>query len=98
MRGGGQNSEGMGKRLLDRGADLGGDLGDESGSGRERPLHAGTDETDHFDDAHRCAIPWKRLSAVFFIALAVATWVTEIQVTNYVLGGDNAYDNVYALV
>ena len=45
-----------------------------------------------------CVFPWQRLLAVCFIALAVGTWVTEIQVTNIVLGGDDAYDNAYALV
>ena len=45
-----------------------------------------------------CVFPWQRLLAVCFIALAVGTWVTEIQVTNSVLGGDDAYDNAYALV
>ena len=49
-------------------------------------------------DGRPVEIPWKRLAAVCFIALAVATWVTEIQVTNDVLGGKGAYDNAYALV
>mmetsp|Transcript_623 Transcript_623/g.1649 ORF Transcript_623/g.1649 Transcript_623/m.1649 type:complete len:336 (-) Transcript_623:491-1498(-) len=44
------------------------------------------------------SIPWKRISALFFIALAVATWVTEIEVTKSVLSGVDPYNNPYMLV
>eukprot|EP00286_Rhodomonas_abbreviata_P026235 CAMPEP_0181300300 /NCGR_PEP_ID=MMETSP1101-20121128/6815_1 /TAXON_ID=46948 /ORGANISM="Rhodomonas abbreviata, Strain Caron Lab Isolate" /LENGTH=245 /DNA_ID=CAMNT_0023405525 /DNA_START=354 /DNA_END=1088 /DNA_ORIENTATION=+ len=42
---------------------------------------------------------WQRLLAIFFIAIAVTTWVTEIEVTKNALGpGEGQYNNYYAVV
>ena len=87
----------LAQRLLDRAASYGGEV--DEPAGRVSTGQAGlflSADSEH--DVSPFVIPWRRLAAVCFIALAVATWVTEIQVTNDVLGGQGAYDNAYALV
>jgi hypothetical protein len=43
--------------------------------------------------------PGQRFVAVLCIALAIAIWVTELEVTHDVIGhGPGQYDNAYALV
>lgn len=83
----------LAQRLLDRASSYGGEV--DEPAGRDR---GGQGVWEGETDGRPVEIPWKRLAAVCFIALAVATWVTEIQVTNDVLGGKGAYDNAYALV
>ena len=94
-------SDALAQRLLDGARGEVDDLGARGQSRAVRVLEVGDGAEDFarsplYDTA--CVMPWKRLTAVCFIAMAVATWVTEIQITNDILGGDGAYDNAYALV
>jgi len=85
----------LAQRLLpEHGAAASPSDGDEAA---ERAAGSAGDEQHDGDDVG-CAIPWRRLAAVVCIALAVATWVAEIQVTGLVLGGGDAYDSAYFLV
>lgn len=89
----------LAQRLLDRAAHDGG--GETEVAGRNEDAHRSSghcEELEDSDEVSGCVMPWKRLLAVCFIALAVATWVTEIQITNDVLGGEDAYDNAYFMV